>query len=386
MNLQDNLLATIIELVGMKTEGTHWDFKLQHHANNAELIHDVLCLANAEHEGQRYLVFGVEDRTYNLHSIDSSPSRKSQADIAGLFRDNARKFFQSRTPTVYLSELEHDGKSLDVLVIEDRPHKPYYLVDDYRHNDKTVRAHHVYTRLNDTNIPMTEAAPPHEIERMWRERYGLDKTPLERAKRYLSDHEAWESVSENGFFGAPYDYHRNFPEFTLKTAEAEEVIARNEEWTRGEIRRDNNTAWYFEMYYHQTLLARVRAVTFDDGKKSMVAPDWIPQNGGRFYFYQEESIEFALQRFLVNNRHDNDDSKNIRIRLADEDNVRRADAIWPHGYMSIPVLKNRELDEFAGPNPWSNQPGPSKDEKEQNEIFLRNQLDFEEWRQNKDSK
>ena len=124
MNEHDELLATVLNLASRKTEGRYWDFKLQHHENKAELIHDILCLANAEHDGERYLIFGVENQSYELHSITGTPGRKSQADIAGLLRDNARKFFQSRTPDVYLSEVRCDGKSLDVLVIEDKPHKP----------------------------------------------------------------------------------------------------------------------------------------------------------------------------------------------------------------------------------------------------------------------
>ena len=380
MSGQDNLLATITELVEMKTEGTHWDFKLQHHANNAELIHDILCLANAEHEGLRYLIFGVEDKTYTLHSIDGSTGRKSQADIAGLFRDNAHKFFQSRTPTFYLSELRLAGKLLDALVIEDRPYKPHYLVEDYRSGSKVVRAGHIYTRHNDTNTPMNEFAPPHEIERMWRERFGLDQPPLERAKIYLADPKAWIPVSDGGFFGTPYDYHCNFPEFTLRTADAEEILARNEEWTRGEIRRDNNHAWYYELYYHQTLLARVRGVTFDDGKKWLVAPDWVPRGAGRFYFYRQDSVEYALQRFLIQSRSGIDHSRDLTIRTRDTD--KRARATFPSGKMRIPVLHEGELETFVGTK-WDGTV-PSTDDDEQYEIFLCNHLDFEEWHQNQD--
>ena len=45
MTEQYTLLATVLNLIGRRTEGPNWDFKLQHHGNNAELIHDVLCLA-----------------------------------------------------------------------------------------------------------------------------------------------------------------------------------------------------------------------------------------------------------------------------------------------------------------------------------------------------
>ena len=167
---QDSLLETVASLIIRRCEGTYWDFKRRHHTNRQDLIHDILCLANAKHRGRRFLIFGVDDTDFSLRSISDDPGRRTQADTAGLFRDNASKFFQSRFPDFYLAEVAIDRTLLDVLVIEDMPHKPYYLVEKY----KTLRAHHIYTRVCDTNTPATDAAQPHEIERMWRERFGLD--------------------------------------------------------------------------------------------------------------------------------------------------------------------------------------------------------------------
>ena len=340
-----SLLTKILSLLGRGTEGPHWDFKLQHHGNKADLIHDVLCLANVDHAGPRYLVFGVDDQSFALHSLANTLNRRSQADIVGLFRDNASKFFQSRTPTFYLTELQHGGKSLDVLTIEDKPHKPYYLVEEYRSKGTRVSPQHIYTRIGDTNTPLPDTAPPHEIERMWRERFGLDKPPLERVKQHLLEGEVWLPMSEDEFMEDTF-YHRSFPEFTLRVSEASEVVARNEEWTRGEIRTDNNAAGYYKIYYHQTLLNRTRFVIFDDRKKSMVAPDWEPRETGRFYFYRAGSIAHALQKFWVGYGHD-DDSTTLRIRGEGETHD-EARALWPKG-MRIPVLQPGELVGFLGP-------------------------------------
>ena len=267
-------LAEIEALVARRSEGTYWDFKRCHHTNRADLIHDVLCLANANHSGTRFLIFGVDDSDCSLHEISSDPGRRTQADIAGLFRDNASKFFQSRFPDFHLAEITVDGTLLDVLVIEDTPHKPYYLVEKY----ERLFAHHIYTRVCDTNTPVTDAAQPHEIERMWRERFGLDSSPLDRVKLYLNEADSW--VPSNRAGENLVEHHRTFPEFTIGVTEAEEFMARNEEWTRGEIRRDNNHAGYYEIRYHQTCLARVRYVSFDDHKKSMVAPTWEARGAG----------------------------------------------------------------------------------------------------------
>ena len=381
MTEQDILSATILGLMGRRTEGLSWDFKLKHHDNKADIVHDVLCLANADHAGQRYLVFGVDDQSFEVSSIVNTPGRRSQADIVSVFRDNARKFFQSRIPEFYLVELQYEGKLLDALVIEDRPHKPYYLVEDYVRDKKRVRAHHIYTRIGDTNTPLPDSAPPHEIERMWRERFGLDKPPLERAKRYLEEPEEWVAISEDPLINLSH-YHRTFPEFTLTIADANNpVVACNEEWTLGEIRAADNSAAYYKLYYHQTLLNRTRFVIFDHRKKSMVAPGWEPRGAGRFYFYRADSIAYALQSFQ-SRKEQEDHSTTLGIRGAGAAN-NEARALWPRG-MRIPVLQAGELDGFLGPKEERTISSPSTDEDEQYRLFLRNQLDFEEWREKRD--
>ncbi len=368
MTTPDSLQDTVTSLIAHRSEGMHWDFKRCHHANKADLIHDILCLANAKHRGRRFLIFGVDSADFSLHSISDAPSRRTQADIAGLFRDNSRKFFQSRFPDFYLAEVLIDGTLLDVLVIEDMPNKPYYLVEKY----EKLCAHHIYTRVCDTNTPATDSAQPHEIERMWRERFGLDPAPLDRAKLYLNETDAWvlsKKMGEN-----PYEYHRTFPEFTLRVTEAEESMARNEEWTRGEIRTDNNYAEYYEIHFHQTCLARARYVSFDDHKKSMVAPNWEARGAGRFYFYEADSISYALQKWYAASVKE-DHSTTLSIR-GNSDVSKQARSRWRH-HLKIPVVSKEELDEFLG---HRTDVAPSQDKGEQYELFLRNLLEFDDWR------
>ena len=371
MTKQDSLLAAISDLINQKAEGTYWDFKREHHTRNAELIRDVLCLANAKHTGDRFLIFGVDNQDFFLHPTNEDPKRKTQANLADFFSKNASKFFQSRFPEFYLKEITIDETSIDVLVIQDVPHKPYYLVERY----EEVRAHHIYTRVCDSNTSVDDTAQPHEIERMWRERFGLDAPALERAKRYLSEPDAWSSMVENGC--NMNFHHTTFPEFTLRVAGAEDHIARHEEWTRGEIRTDNNHAGYYELRYHQTLLARIRYVSFDDHKKSMVAPNWEPRRAGRFYFHEADSIEYAVHEFYstVLSR---DDSLTLSIRGRGQAS-NEARSRWGH-YMKIPVVRTGELEGFLGPAGEREVVRPSTDEAEQYQLHLRNHLDFEDWR------
>ena len=284
-----------------------------------------------------------------------------------------------------MREIKIDGTLIDVLVIADAPDKPYYLVKDYverrqidppgRVEKITIRAHHIYSRVCDTNISMNDSAQPHEIERMWRERFGLDAPALERAKRYLSEPEAWSPMVEHG---CNMNFHHTiFPEFTLKVTDAEDHIACHEEWTRGEIPTDNNHAGYYELHYHQTRLAHIRYVSFDDHKKSIVAPKSEPRGAGRFYFYEADSIEYAVHKFY-STILSRDDSLTLSIRGEGEAS-NAARCRWGR-YMKIPVVRTAELEGFLGTVDEREIVEPSTDEVEQYQLFLRNQLDFEDWR------
>ena len=93
MTGKDTLQETVATLISRRAERAYWDFKRCHHRNKYKLIHDILCLANARHQGSRFLIFGVNDEDFSLHSMCSDTGRRTQADIASLFRDNANKFF-----------------------------------------------------------------------------------------------------------------------------------------------------------------------------------------------------------------------------------------------------------------------------------------------------
>ena len=372
----DPLYEIVQNLIDRRTEGTYWDFKRQHHENSAELIHDVLCLANADHAGDRYLIFGVENQTFTLHSIDGTLNRRTQADVITLLQSNSSKFYESRTPEVHLRELNIDGAVIDVLVIEDKPHKPYHLTQDYRNKGTVVKSNHNYTRVGDTNIPIIESAPPHELQRMWRQRFGLDQSPLERVKLLLAEPDAWTQMSEQPIGGNASYYHNTFPEFTMRVAD-NDLVDYDEEWTRGEISTDKNVAWFFELYYHQTLLHRTLYVSFDDRKKRMAAPNWEPRERGGFYFYEADGVDYAVQQFFAS-IYGEDNSKSLRIRGRGQIQD-KARALWPNRRMEIPVLRAGQLEDFLQDEGDSWTEKPSTDRNEQYEIFLRNQIDFKEW-------
>ena len=42
----ENLKLEILDLISSRQEGSYWDFKQEHHENTANLLHDIICMAN----------------------------------------------------------------------------------------------------------------------------------------------------------------------------------------------------------------------------------------------------------------------------------------------------------------------------------------------------
>lgn len=70
-----NFLERVNSLILLKKEGVYWDFKRQHHSSKGDLLHDILCLTNAEHNGDRFLIFGVDDGSMCVPGVASDINR-----------------------------------------------------------------------------------------------------------------------------------------------------------------------------------------------------------------------------------------------------------------------------------------------------------------------
>ena len=211
-------------------------------------------------------------------------------------------------------------------------------------------------------------------------------TMLEKVRSYLEDVSQWSVAPRDDGCNGDF-FHEVHPEITIKCTDAPDYIGRDEEWTRGEIRRDNNSAGYFEVCYSERTLARVRYVSFDDHKKSMVAPEWEPCGRGRFYFYEADSIEYSVHRFYCGLGRAAD-SERIHIRGRVSASVELRELMkrrWGYTWYRIPVLGRGELEAFkeADLYPETDTSDPSRDDREQYELFVRNQLAFERWRESR---
>jgi hypothetical protein len=313
-------------------------------------------LANAEYDGDRFLIFGIEDCSMKAAGVSTDKNRRTQADILDFLRSHQSKFAEGRYPSIRLETIKIDNSEIDVLIVPEMVKKPIYLVKQIH----GVRPYHIYSREQDANTPKNESASPHDIERMWRERFGLNQPALKRAKTLLTPFNDWECDTQDT--GDALWFHKVFPEFTIRMEDCD--FDCNQEWTRGEIVKDHNRANVYSIYYHQTRMARVHRVSFDDHKKSMVAPDWEACNAGRFYYYERDRIKFSMHLF---NAHysDRDHSKGLRTNSES---------------INIPVVTSDEVKRFLKVYNSFETSDVCRDTDKQNAIFLNNQLAFIEWR------
>ena len=105
-----------IESLIRQPESEALDRKQRHHADTLSLLHDILCLANAWTESDRYLVFGVaDDRT--IVGVESDANRRTGTNVQDLLRASRL----NRIPTVSMLTLRQSGHELDILTIKNRP-------------------------------------------------------------------------------------------------------------------------------------------------------------------------------------------------------------------------------------------------------------------------
>lgn len=290
------ICKTVEELISLETEGDYWDFKVKYHDNNAELIRDIICLANLTHyEGDRFIIFGVDDETYDVKPI-LDENRKKQADIIDMLKKAG--FSNARHPDVHLIQNIQlsCGGCVDALIIKNRPEKPYYLEKVCKPHRSKLYPGTIYTRVRDTNTAIDTCASSSDIEAMWKERFGISKTPLQRLEQYLLDFSGWERAGEERW------YYKQFPEFTIQETDDEiKEVKCGENWVRAACDPVSHVC-PMRLMYHQTDLLKIPCLYFDNFSLLLPAPEPALINEHEhlyFYFYTADTINFAFVQFLL---------------------------------------------------------------------------------------
>ncbi len=288
----------IKNLIHKKKEGDYWDFK-QEYGDNADLVKDIICFANTvRHKGPRYIIYGVTDEG-SISGITEGNGKK-QADLIQTLQN--ANFAGDNIPDITHEVLSFDDKRIEVIVIEDRPHKPYFLRKDYSkstRNTASIRAGVIYARTQDKNTASDQCAAESDIEKMWRQRFALDDTPLERLATYLHDAQGWKRID------SVYHYAQ-FPEFTLSlepSSPIENTVSYS--WAIEAIDYEHISHCTVKANFHQTVLYAFGATIYDGGRHIIPTPDLIPSDNLSdrkaewFYAFTANTLKFAFLNFFI---------------------------------------------------------------------------------------
>ena len=265
----------IHQLIQSGHEGAYWDFKASW-LTGAGLLHRIICMANNLEDRDSYLIIGI-DENQGLASVDltSDENRLNTNELVNFLRD--KKFLGGMRPEVSVRHVEYLGSELDIIEVKNSKHTPFMLVEEYTdkqgQGNKKVRANNIYTRVQDTNTPIDKSADLDKIEYLWRKRFGIDKTALERLSIFLDNPADWVYQDHRAMF-----YYKYAPEFVIEIAR----LAKKEDSPHA-----GDSAYYrgmfpdsrrfhledFEVKYFGTVIHEGVCAYLDGGRHLVVDPE-----------------------------------------------------------------------------------------------------------------
>lgn len=258
-----SLRETILRLIALKQEGGYWDFKKQWYSSKAksDLLHDIICMANNLQNRDAYIIIGVdEENDYAIVDTLADQNRKNTQKLVDFLKN--KKFAGGVRPVVYVEQMSLRRGNIDVIVIENSQNTPYYLTESY----EGIRSNHIYTRVMDTNTPIDSSADINHVEYLWRKRFHIDETPLEKFRYYLSTPSNWDATQgeDMGYF------YKNAPEYTI-FSERDDTRDGYKYYLFGQV---NHTPswWLITLKYHQTAIEQFQGISLDGGRSFVVAP------------------------------------------------------------------------------------------------------------------
>ena len=134
----------INQLINLKHEGFYWDFKCCWHHKKADLLHDIICMANNIERHDAYIVIGVdEDSDFTLCDVGMDANRKNTQNLVDFLREV--RFAGGIRPSVSVKTICLNNNDIDVIVVRSDNNTPYYLTEQYNKGDGIVYANNIYS-------------------------------------------------------------------------------------------------------------------------------------------------------------------------------------------------------------------------------------------------
>ena len=305
-----DLKHAIEGLIRTKREDDYWDFKEKHHINKADLLHDIICMANNRVDRDAYIIFGIADDTYEIVGVETDANRRNQQQIIDQLK--SKKFASGIRPRIEMRTFRLERHEVDVLIVKNSTDTPYFLVEDFRDAGRNVRANHIYTRVGDTNTDIDKSADINNIEYLWKKRFLLTRSPFEQAIKKLEKKSEWRREGDT--------YFNIFsPEFTIAIEDQDE--RRTPEFYSYAMMNEATTYQFLYINYFGTKLYSCQMVLLDGGRYVTPVPEWgflrfgpdKVQPDYAMKYYTKDDSSYKLNEFFYD---ENDgEEKEARRRL-----------------------------------------------------------------------
>jgi len=296
--MEKNELTDLVKhLLSLGREGGYWDFKRDWHNNRAELLLDIICMANNMENQDAYIILGVQDSPMEIIGIENDSNRKKLNELSQFV---AGKNFAVYTPEIDLQTIEIEEHQIDIIIIRNRNHTPYYLKTDFSENGKTIHHGKVYVRLNDRKAGVDTAAPNSCIEYLWKKRFGISLSIMERLSLLLDEPDKWKHDWGN----KKYAYNIDYPEFRMQC---------DEEMTEGwwpAAAFYTHPGMHFsklDIMYHNTIIYETELWAFDEYRRYLPkAANFAVANKTDFWYsyYDLSTIEGKLLTIFTKGTND----------------------------------------------------------------------------------
>ncbi|MCH1964647.1 ATP-binding protein [Paeniclostridium sordellii] len=302
----DKLKIEVINLIDSKREGEYWDFKQKHHKNKDDLLHDIICMANNRADRDGYIIFGIEDATFEIIGVNEDENRKNQQQIIDFLKD--KKFVSGIRPIIELKTLNIRNKEIDVLIIKNTTDTPYYMVESFQ----KIRSNYIYTRVGDTNTPKDKSADINHVEYLWKKRFLLNRPPLQQIENKIQYKDEWKY--EDRVYYNIYN-----PQFKICIIEDTNCKLRNPEFYAYPM--VNSTVKYgiLEVKHYETNLYKREIISLDGSRLTVPTPERESLRLGKYksnYIFRyliKDSLDFKILQFLL--EEDNHETQNTYKRF-----------------------------------------------------------------------
>lgn len=235
-------------------------------------------------EGEEFLPAYLKSRMY----IDFSVENKEKA-----YKELLRAIFE--LPEQCKPDIGNPPKWLTEEISDSSYHDRRYLKDWFQNSQNC----HSYTRVCDSSTSIDKSTDKDQVEEaLWKQRFEIDKTAIEKFGMHLRDIDRWESVDGGQTF-----FYNCFPEFQIKI-EIEEEKNGYEYFCFSQISKDRSW-WRIILKYRDTILKQTVGISLDGGDFFTAVPcDSFLLKSDLFYCYIRGTLQYDLNQFFLSKMTD----------------------------------------------------------------------------------